>query len=76
MLFYNKRWEDIVSNELISKKDLLELGDISYGQLYRWKRKRLIPEDWFIRKSTFKGKKRFFKRKNIRASRKRFLKRY
>lgn len=25
--------------ELISKKDLLTLMNISYGQLYRWKRK-------------------------------------
>jgi len=23
---------------------------ISYGQLYRWKRKGLIPESWFIRR--------------------------
>ena len=28
--------------ELISKKDLLVLMNISYGQLYRWKRKNLI----------------------------------
>ena len=34
--------------ELISKKELLELMEISYGQLYRWKRKNLIPEEWFI----------------------------
>ena len=30
---------------LISKKELLDLTGISYGQLYRWKRKGLIPED-------------------------------
>ncbi|WP_274648554.1 YhbD family protein [Paenibacillus humicola] len=46
--------------ELISKKDLLEATGISYGQLYRWKRKQLIPEDWFIRKSTFTGQETFF----------------
>jgi len=33
---------------------------ISYGQLYRWKRKKLIPEDWFIKKSTFTGQETFF----------------
>ena len=51
--------------ELISKKELLELADISYGQLYRWKRKMLIPEDWFIRKSTFTGQETFFPREKI-----------
>lgn len=46
--------------ELISKKELLEQCGISYGQLYRWKRKQLIPEQWFIRKSTFTGQETFF----------------
>lgn len=50
----------IMSEDLISKKDLLDLAGISYGQLYRWKRKDLIPEDWFIRKSTFTGQETFF----------------
>ncbi len=50
---------------LISKKDLLELAGISYGQLYRWKRKMLIPEEWFIRKSTFTGQETFFPRDKI-----------
>ncbi len=45
---------------LISKKDVLEKLRISYGQLYRWKRKGLIPEDWFIRQSTFTGQETFF----------------
>jgi len=36
--------------KLISKKDTLETMGISYGQLYRWKRKGLIPESWFIRR--------------------------
>ncbi|MDM5329312.1 YhbD family protein [Neobacillus sp. CF12] len=49
-----------MSEDLISKKDLLDLAGISYGQLYRWKRKDLIPEDWFIRKSTFTGQETFF----------------
>lgn len=54
-----------MSIELISKKDLLDLTGISYGQLYRWKRKNLIPEDWFIRKSTFTGQETFFPREKI-----------
>ena len=48
--------------ELISKKELLELYKISYGALYRWKRKGLIPEDWFIKKSTVTGQETFFPR--------------
>ncbi len=54
-----------MENDLISKKELLELTGISYGQLYRWKRKMLIPEDWFIRKSTFTGQETFFPRDRI-----------
>jgi hypothetical protein len=54
-----------MESDLISKKELLELTDISYGQLYRWKRKNLIPEDWFIRKSTFTGQETFFPRERI-----------
>lgn len=56
-----------MERELISKKDLLELTGISYGQLYRWKRKQLIPEDWFIRKSTFTGQETFFPKDMILA---------
>jgi DNA-binding transcriptional MerR regulator len=51
--------------KLISKKDLLETANISYGQLYRWKRKNLIPESWFIRKSTFTGQETFFPKEDI-----------
>ncbi|AWP36202.1 DUF4004 family protein [Heyndrickxia coagulans] len=54
-----------MDEDLISKKDLLEQTGISYGQLYRWKRKNLIPEDWFIRKSTFTGQETFFPRERI-----------
>lgn len=54
-----------MENDLISKKEILELADISYGQLYRWKRKNLIPEEWFIRKSTFTGQETFFPRDKI-----------
>lgn len=53
--------------DLISKKDLLAQTGISYGQLYRWKRKGLIPEDWFIRKATFTGQETFFPRDKILA---------
>lgn len=51
--------------DLISKKDLLVETGISYGQLYRWKRKGLIPESWFIRRSTFTGQETFFPRSAI-----------
>lgn len=50
---------------LISKKQLLEQTGISYGQLYRWKRQGLIPEDWFIKKSSFTGQETFFERERI-----------
>jgi hypothetical protein len=56
-----------VEEDLISKKDLLSAKGISYGQLYRWKRKGLIPEDWFVRKSTFTGQETFFPRDKILA---------
>ncbi|WP_458105502.1 YhbD family protein [Bacillus sp. PK3-037] len=54
-----------MEDQLISKKELLEATSISYGQLYRWKRKNLIPEEWFIRKSTFTGQETFFPREDI-----------
>ncbi|MCL6548198.1 MAG: YhbD family protein [Alicyclobacillus sp.] len=56
-----------MEEDLISKKELLDATGISYGQLYRWKRKRLIPEEWFIRKSTFTGQETFFPREKILA---------
>ena len=52
-------------DELISKKELLSLTKISYGQLYRWKRMNIIPEDWFIKKSMPTGQETFFKREKI-----------
>lgn len=54
-----------MDEELISKKELLQLTGISYGQLYRWKRKSLIPEEWFIKKSAFTGQETFFPRDKI-----------
>ena len=49
-----------MEQELLSKKELLECYGISYGALYRWKRKGLIPEDWFIKKATVTGQETFF----------------
>lgn len=51
--------------EEISKKDLLKTTGISYGQLYRWKRKNLIPDEWFVKKSTFTGQETFFPKDKI-----------
>ncbi|MBO9598558.1 MAG: YhbD family protein, partial [Cohnella sp.] len=56
-----------MDRDLISKKELLDTTGISYGQLYRWKRKQLIPEEWFIRKSTFTGQETFFPKDLILA---------
>ena len=46
--------------ETISKKELLQRTGISYGQLYRWKREGLIPEEWFIKQSSYTGQETFF----------------
>lgn len=54
-----------MENELISKKELLDLTGISYGQLYRWKRKNIIPEEWFIKKSSFTGQETYFPKEKI-----------
>jgi len=54
-----------MDDNLISKKDILELTGISYGQLYRWKRKNLIPEEWFIKKSSFTGQETYFPKDKI-----------
>ena len=50
---------------LISKKELLTRYNISYGALYRWKRKGLIPDEWFIKKSTTTGQETFFPEKLV-----------
>lgn len=49
----------------ISKKDLLKETGISYGQLYRWKREGLIPEEWFEKRSSFTGQETFFPKEAI-----------
>lgn len=50
---------------LISKKELLQQTGISYGQLYRWKREKLIPESWFIKQASYTGQETFFPREQI-----------
>lgn len=54
-----------MDEELISKKEILDMTGISYGQLYRWKRKDLIPEEWFIKKSSYTGQETFFPKDKI-----------
>ncbi|MGX4600077.1 YhbD family protein [Faecalimicrobium sp. JNUCC 81] len=54
-----------MEKNLISKKELLEVTNISYGQLYRWKRKNIIPEEWFIKKSTFTGQETFLPKEKV-----------
>lgn len=34
-----------MEENLITKKELLEITGISYGALYRWKRMKLLPDD-------------------------------
>lgn len=50
---------------MISKNDLLKKYGISYGTLYRWKRMRLIPEEWFVKKATNTGQETFFPQRLI-----------
>ncbi len=57
----------MADEELISKRDLLRAARISYGTLYRWKRMSLIPETWFIRKSTHTGQETFFPKERMLA---------
>ncbi|MFR5524098.1 MAG: DUF4004 family protein [[Clostridium] innocuum] len=49
----------------ISKKDLLKTTGISYGQLYRWKREGLIPEEWFVKCSSPTGQETYFPQEKI-----------
>ncbi len=51
--------------DLISKKELLTKYGISYGALYRWKRKGLIPDEWFLKRSTVTGQETFFPAKLV-----------
>ena len=71
MLCYNmgvtmlRKERGMNQDHLISKKDLLARYGISYGALYRWKRKGLIPDEWFIKKSTTTGQETFFPEKLV-----------
>ncbi len=56
-----------MDDNLITKKELLEITGISYGALYRWKRMKLLPDDWFIHRSTFTGHETFFPRDKVLA---------
>ena len=56
-----------MDENLITKKELLELTGISYGALYRWKRMKLLPDEWFIHRSTFTGHETFFPRDRVLA---------
>lgn len=56
-----------MGEELLAKKEVLKLTGISYGQLYRWKRKGLIPEAWFVRRATVTGQETFFPKDKILA---------
>ena len=51
--------------EYITKKQLLEDMNISYGQLYRWKRIGLIPESWFIKRPSSTGQETILPKKKI-----------
>ncbi len=46
--------------DLISKKDLLRLTGISYGEFYRLRRRNIIPKEWFIKKSSQRGDEIYF----------------
>lgn len=48
--------------EWITKREVLERYQISYGALYRWKRLGLIPEEWFVKRSTVTGQETFFRK--------------
>ena len=56
---------DDFMQEYITKKELLEQMNISYGQLYRWKRIGLIPESWFIKRPSSTGQETILPRKKI-----------
>ena len=49
----------------ISKKDLLKTTGISYGQLYRWKREGLMPEEWVVKRSSPTGQETYFPQEKI-----------
>ena len=56
---------ELTDREWIRKKDLLLETGISYGQLYRWKRERLIPDAWFVKRASYTGQETFFPRELV-----------
>lgn len=59
-------WEAMMdSDEMISKKKILERTGISYGQFYRWKRKGLIPDGWIAHQSTKTGQESFLPKARV-----------
>jgi DNA-binding transcriptional MerR regulator len=54
-----------IGREYISKLELLGTMHITSSQLYSWKRKGLIPKEWFVKKVTRTGQITVFPRKLI-----------
>ena len=64
----NLKRKDMINLEekdMISKRELLQITGISYGQLYRWKRERLLPEEWFVKQSAYTGQETFLPRELV-----------
>ena len=59
------RRQKMNENDMISKKELLEMYSISYGTLYRWKRMGLIPDEWFVKTASVTGQQTFFPKRLI-----------
>lgn len=49
----------------ITKQELLKEINISYSQLYRYKRAGLIPESWFIKRACSTGQETIFDKEKI-----------
>lgn len=56
-----------MDEQLITKRELLEITGISYGALYRWKRMKLLPDEWFIHRATVTGHETFLPREKVLA---------
>ncbi len=54
-----------MTEDMISKKNILERTGISYGQFYRWKRKGLIPDDWIVHRSTRTGQESYLPKAKV-----------
>ncbi len=64
-MFCSDRERGRADGRLDFKKELLDATGISYGQLYRWKRERLIPDQWFVKRSAFTGQETFLPRRAV-----------